>query len=361
MNDRSSTVCFVAGKSGGHIIPCLTQAYAIKKRYPAYRIIMITTSNALDRSIVSGSNSIDTHIAFRIGNVPYKKIVRYPLFAIQFIVAFIQSIFLLIKTKPQEVVTTGGYIAIPVCLAAKLLRIPIQLQLLDVLPGKALSLLALIARSITLCFEQSKQYLPAHKCVMSSYPVRFSKELLQQSNDECLKDIHLSPGYFTIFVLGGSQGSLTLNGLIKAWIIEHPELHHHIQIIHQTGDIDKHDWNGFYTSLAIPAFVFNYHHELNLCYQAADIVLCRSGAGTLFEVNFFKKPIITIPLLCSTTAHQQANAQAFAASYPESCSIIEQADSATMVKQLHVLLSVKLTAQQELITRPDATYQQARP
>ena len=128
----------------------------------------------------------------------------------------------------------------------------------------------------------------------------------------------------TLFLLGGSQGSLLLNNLLKIFITTNQQVSNSIQIIHQTGSYDTTNWKKFYASAGIPAITFSYSHQIKDFYLLSDLVICRAGAGTLFELLFFKKHSIIIPLVAKTTDHQVENARAMAAEHPDLFTIIEQ-------------------------------------
>ena len=130
----------------------------------------------------------------------------------------------------------------------------------------------------------------------------------------------------TVLILGGSQGSLFLNQYMQQWVNDPSFPANDIQIIHQTGSIDDTDWNELYASKNITAHVFSYYPDLALMYAAADLIICRAGAGTLFEIKFFNKPCIIIPLMTNTTTHQVDNAHAMASEYPELFHTITQSD-----------------------------------
>ena len=108
---------------------------------------------------------------------------------------------------------------------------------------------------------------------------------------------------------------------MKQWL---PTQHHAIQIIHQLGNHETDEWHTFYTSLKIPALIFSFHHEIEYCYAAADLVLCRAGAGTLFELIFFQKPSIVVPLETNHNNHQLFNALACAQTHPQLIHVIRQ-------------------------------------
>lgn len=315
---NNQLVAFVAGRSGGHIIPALTLAQAIKNEHPATDIIFFTTAYPLDQAIIKKHGRvISKYVALNLGNVPFFNIFKILVFLINFARAFYKSIKTLRAHKPNHVIAMGGYISIPVCLAARILKIPIHLYDLDAKPGKGTRFLAHYAQKIFICFEQARDYLPANKCEVTAYPIRFEKSAQDLSLDTALEQLHLQPNKKTIFINGGSQGSVFINNRVKEWLELNPHLSSLIQIIHQTGSTDTTNWQEFYREQEIPALIFAYKEDLAACYVAADLIICRSGAGSLFEALFFGKPCLTIPLETATTGHQMYNARALSQKYPE--------------------------------------------
>jgi len=318
-------ICFVAGRSGGHIIPALTVAHQYKKTDPQTNIIFFSTSSDVDKSLLQSHLIVDTWIPLKLGNFPRAKLHRYPRFLWQLNIAFFKSLFYLIRKRPQKLIAMGGYISIPVCIAAWILRIPQELFELNVIPGKATTFLKPFIPKIAICFKEAITYLPSKKCVITDYPVRYPTSTREIPRKEALACMTFLTARLTIMILGGSQGSSFINKIIKQWVEQYPEYHARIQIIHQTGLLhDKYDLEDFYLKHEIPAFVFDYCDELENCYQAADLIICRSGAGTLFEVKFFNKRCITIPLQASTTEHQYHNAQAMKESCPSLFNVLQQ-------------------------------------
>ncbi|MCK5632415.1 UDP-N-acetylglucosamine--N-acetylmuramyl-(pentapeptide) pyrophosphoryl-undecaprenol N-acetylglucosamine transferase, partial [bacterium] len=279
---KQKAICFVAGKSGGHIIPALTLAKNERKKKTASSILFFSTSSALDNQLTTNKSIITWHVPLNLENIPFLQPWKLPIFSWHFTKAFFSALVWLNKKKPEKVVSTGGYIALPVCLAAKILRIPIELWELNVQPGKTTKFLAPLANTINICFEQTKQFLPQKKCIMCEYPIKYENIKTEQTRKECLKKLSLDEHKKTILILGGSQGSLFINNLIKEWIQKNKSLKKTVQLIHQTGAIDKTDWKTFYKTIGINAIVADFFNDLQKYYQAADIVVCRSGAGSLF-------------------------------------------------------------------------------
>lgn len=313
---QSKHILCVAGKSGGHIIPCLTIAQ--RSLLLNGTISIITTNGALDTHIVQQYQALQHTYTLSIMNVPYKTWWKFPLFLGQVCFSFIKSILILSKRRPDVIITTGGYLAIPVCYAAFLLRIPIDVYELNVIPGKATQALVWCTRTLFVCFSKTAIYFKKKTC-LTHYPIRFTQQTNIENNQPPLENYSSSKK--TILVLGGSQGSQFINQqLCTLASLYGPSL----QIIHQTGADHVAMLQHFYSQLGVCHKVFSYEQNLAPYYHIADLVLCRSGAGTLFETLYFKKKCITIPLETHTTNHQYENAQTLAHYYPEYFSLIRQ-------------------------------------
>ncbi len=315
---NKQTIAFAAGRSGGHIIPALTLAQEIKAANQQAEILFFTTAHPLDQAIIKKQGGvIDKHVALKLGNIPFFNIFKILVFFINFTRAFCRAFSWLRHYRPEKVIGMGGYICLPVCFAARFLKIPIHLYDLDAKPGKATRFLAKHAQKIHICFEQAKEFLPADKCELAAYPIRFAASVKNLSQESSLSQLKLTPNKKTIFINGGSQGSLFINNCIKEWLDLNPHLHSLIQIIHQTGSSDSFDWKTHYYDLEIPAVVFSYKEDLSPCYAAADIIISRAGAGSLFESLFFNKACLAIPLETSATSHQKDNARSLSHQHPQ--------------------------------------------
>ncbi len=316
-------ICCVAGRSGGHIIPCLMYAEYLKKDSTHSEILFFSTNGALDASIIKNFPSITDHIGLPLTGIPSKKsIFSYLKFIKQLISTTLKTIYWLILKRPALIVSTGGYIAVPVCIIGFLLRIRIELFELNAVPGKATLFLARYASIIHTCFPEAEKSFHHYKTDLIKYPIRFNhKKLL--SRDAALKNLGFCSEKMTILILGGSQGSLFINNIMKKACILNKTLFSSIQIIHQTGDRST-EIKDFYTKKEITSCVFPYISHIEQFYPAADLIICRAGAGTLFETLFFKKPAIIIPLETAETNHQLDNALSMQNQYPTFFSVLRQ-------------------------------------
>ncbi len=314
----------VAGRSGGHIIPCVTHLAASIAHDHNYEILLFSTTTDLDRSILALYPSI-TYIPLTLDPFPGKKIVRYPAFFIQCIRSFTTSLRTLRKKRVERLVSTGGYLSLPVCAAAWCLGIPIEGYELNAVPGKALKWLAPYARTLNVCFDEAAPFFKPYPCKTVRYPLRFN-ESHRLPQKEGLRHYGLDPHKKTLLIVGGSQGSQSINELIKTFITNHPEKALDLQVIHQAGAGKSTDLQAFYHEKGFTARVFDYEHSLQYAYAAAEYVIARAGAGTLFELEFFNKKTLLIPLESSSTLHQLDNARAFISRDPVLFSLLRQSD-----------------------------------
>lgn len=320
---KSSAVAIVAARSGGHILPGITLAKTMYDENPTIPLVFFLSKNKLDEHIASQSTIPATHFFIKLDNIAYKNPFKLLMFFYHAIVAFIQSLLILKRHRVAQVISMGGYLSIPVCLAAKLLRIPIELYELNVTPGKAVKFLSKIARQIHICFQETSAYLSTNNLVVSPYPLKY-QETDKVPVHQAKQIIGLSEQKKTVLICGGSQGSIFINKTIKQWLEFNPHLHSTIQIIHQTGSHDKTDWIAFYKSHNIKAITFVYHNDMHLYYNAADVIISRAGAGSLFEVAFFEKPCVVIPLETRATDHQKYNAYAMAHHYAHLFTVLHE-------------------------------------
>lgn len=314
-------LCVAAGKSGGHLIPALQLAQRWYDKHPDGSVVLCTYGTQLDQKIYVQYPLIKHVQAFSFTTFVARKLWLYPIITLQALKACVTSWRMLRAMRPEKVITTGGFVALPVSIAARVLGIPVEVYELNVHAGKAVKALALLGAKIFVVFEATlKQF---SKATLVDYPIRFidkdfyvAAEARRILAAQIASRIPLVDSRRTLFVLGGSQGSQYLNDLVLKFIAAKPQLHDKIQIIHQAGG-NAERYAQVYEQHKIPHLVFDFHVAIAACYQAADVTICRAGAGTLFELKFFKRPAIVIPLVAASTGHQAANAHALARQRPE--------------------------------------------
>ena len=205
--------------------------------------------------------------------------------------------------KPDVLLFTGGYVAVPMALAGSGLlggrAVPSLVYVPDIEPGIALKLLARFATVLALTTEESRKYFsPEKRAVVTGYPTR--PELTAWTRETARARLGLQPDMFTLLVTGGSKGSRTINQPLMAIL---PALLAEMQVIHIAG---SQDWTEIEAARAklidsLPAehlrryFPMPYLHEMGNALSAADLVVSRAGASTLGEYPLFGLPAILVP------------------------------------------------------------------
>ena len=137
--NKQSVICVVAGKSGGHIVPAMTYATFCIDKNPNSKLLFFSTHTELDRTITALYPAVTFHVPLVMNTIPGFKLSQYPVFIWQNLQAFGKSFRSLYRLRPEKVMSMGGYVSLPVCLAAWFLRIPVELFELNATPGKAIT------------------------------------------------------------------------------------------------------------------------------------------------------------------------------------------------------------------------------
>lgn len=323
------TIWYVGGKSAGHIMPLITLAG--QNISPA---VFITTHRELDKKIINSSDLEITHCALYIPDINRRKIWLFAWHAVVWISAFVKLTFLFFKARPEKVVSTGGLSAVPVFLFAKVMRIPCELFELNAVPGHAVKFLAPLCSKVFYCYKAALKYLNHKQLYYKPYPVR---EFPVTETYHARKHLGLDSAKKTICFLGGSQGSQFINDFALKLISRFSP--HEIQVIHQAGPADAARLAAWYAANNFTAFVVDYYAEIELLYSSSDLVICRAGAGTLWELEYMNIPTCIIPLETATTDHQLHNAQALCAQKPQQFFMVRQKDTEKSIEMIISLLS----------------------
>lgn len=223
---------------------------------------------------------------------------------------YFQAKEIIAEYDPDVVFAKGGYVSLPVGLAAHTLGYPLIIHESDSVMGLANRILAKRADKICISYP-AKAYpdLPKEKLVYSGNPVR--DDIYGGSKENAVKEFGLDPDMSTIMVIGGSQGSLVINQVVSESL---KDLLAKYQIIHVSGERD-YDWLGFQASklpedLQKRYFLFNFlSGNLKDAYRAADLVISRAGNNVIAELAAIGRPTMLIPLSTSANSHQLSNAK----------------------------------------------------
>ena len=282
-----------ASGTGGHLFPAL----AVAEELSDYEIEWLGVPNRLETSLVPEKyplNIISVE-GFQQGfGVKTLKI------AFRFISSIFQVRKLIKEHQIDLVFTTGGYIAAPAILAARLQKKPTIIHESNFIPGKVTKLLSRWCNIIALGFEGTKAYLPHVETQYVSTPVR-SQFLSPQK-----LDLPIPTDAILIVVVGGSQGAVSVNQLVRQAAANWLEMGAYI--VHLTGDKDPD-----VESLEHPRYIhLPFYDNMAGLLQRANLAISRAGAGTVTELAITGTPAVLIPYPYAAEDHQTYNAQVFA-------------------------------------------------
>lgn len=221
----------------------------------------------------------------------------------------IKAIKILKKFRPDMIFIKGGYVGLPVGIAAKILKIPYINHESDIIFGVTNKLLSRWSEKTAVGFPiELYSQINQSKLFFTGNPLRISSISGDQLSAQ--KYFKLSPLIPTILIFGGSIGSASINKLVFSNL---SLLSTNYQIIHITGDIDIKEAKEIRNKLATKQ-KNNYHpyafltNKMGLAYCIADLVIARAGANSIAEIAYWAKPSIIIPLATSANNHQHVNA-----------------------------------------------------
>jgi UDP-N-acetylglucosamine--N-acetylmuramyl-(pentapeptide) pyrophosphoryl-undecaprenol N-acetylglucosamine transferase len=228
---------------------------------------------------------------------------------------FLQSFFYIFSLAPDLLFSKGGYGSISPVLACSLLQVPIIIHESDATPGFANRFGSKFTSRVLVAFPVAQtEYFSERKMVTVGNPIR--SEIMTGVKEEAKDFFNLTGEKPVILVMGGSQGAEKINDLILAIL---PQILPEFEIIHQTGEKNEKSVQNE-AKVMVDKDLEKYYHpvgflkevELRDVYQAADFIVSRAGAGSIFEIAAVGKPSILIPLAISAQDHQAKNAYAYA-------------------------------------------------
>jgi UDP-N-acetylglucosamine--N-acetylmuramyl-(pentapeptide) pyrophosphoryl-undecaprenol N-acetylglucosamine transferase len=216
-----------------------------------------------------------------------------------------QAVHLIHKLKPNVVFSKGGFVSVPVVLAARLCHVPAIIHESDITPGLANRIAIPGATKVCCNFPETMQYLPPEKAVLTGSPIR--QELLAGDAGKARKLCGFQQELPVVFIIGGSSGSVVINEAVRDAL---PRLLDRFQVIHMCGkgNLDP-------SLSGTPGYCqFEYiGKELPDIFALSDLVVSRAGANSICELLALHKPNLLIPLSrAASRGDQILNANSFA-------------------------------------------------
>lgn len=293
-------IVLTGGGTAGHVTPNIALLPELKKE--GYDIHYIGSYDGIEQKLIEefdipyyaiSSGKLRRYFDPKNFSDPFKVIKGYR-----------QASSILKKLKPDVVFSKGGFVAVPVVLAAKRRKIPAIIHESDITPGLANRICIPYASKICANFPETLRHLPEGKAVLTGSPIR--KELFSGNKIDGVDFCGFSLNKPIILIIGGSLGSAVINEAVRSIL---PDLLKDFQVIHLCGK-DKIDESLNNT----PGYVqFEYiKKELSDLLDSADIMISRAGANAICEILALRKPHILIPLsAASSRGDQILNAASF--------------------------------------------------
>lgn len=299
------------GGTGGHIYPALAVARSLRERAPDADLHWVGGHRGLEAGLVPAAGIPLTRLALRSLRSVEMNVhaVADPL---RLVGSVPQAAAVLGRLRPAAIFTTGGYVAVPILLAAAPMRIPVVLWDGNVIPGRAVRLTARLADILAVSFAETCVRLaasaPGRPCYVTGTPIR---DLRTADPAAARERLGIPAGVRVVLIFGGSQAVRRLNTAVADAL---PRLVERVAVIHVTGD------EGYAAALAgreaLPAdrrARYQPHpflrDEMLSALAAADLVVGRAGSSTLAEVTALGLPMVVVPYP-HAAGHQRANARA---------------------------------------------------
>ena len=293
-------IVLTGGGTAGHVTPNI--ALLPKLKEAGYSISYIGSYDGIEKKLIE-----DCHIPYHgISSGKLRRYFSWKNFTDPFrvLAGFGQARKVLHKIDPDIVFSKGGFVSVPVVLAAKKLKIPVIIHESDITPGLANKIAMRSASKICCNFPETLAYLPKEKAVLTGSPIR--QELFLGKKENGLKLCSFHNEKPVLMIIGGSIGSVFINNSIRQIL---PELTEDFQIVHICGKgnvSEEHNHVEGYKQ-------FEYvSHELPDLFAASDLVISRAGANVICELLALNKPNLLIPLsAASSRGDQILNAHSF--------------------------------------------------
>jgi UDP-N-acetylglucosamine--N-acetylmuramyl-(pentapeptide) pyrophosphoryl-undecaprenol N-acetylglucosamine transferase len=311
------TLLVAAGGTGGHVFPGLALARTIVEHDPAATVRFAGTTRGIEtRAVPEAGFALDLLPILPLSRRLALETLLAPLAAVNGTVAARR---LLRRHRFDAVCGMGGYVTLPVAVAARLAGVPVVLHEQNAVPGIANRLAARVARRIAVGVDAAAEAFPPERTVVVGNPVRPELARLDRAalRDEAVAAFGLDPGRRTLFVFGGSQGARRLNQAVVAATAHWPDPAA-VQVLHACGRRDEADVRAAWADAdpdgrGLLVRIVPFVDRMDLAYAAADLAMTRAGAITMAELTATGTPAVMVPLPHATADHQAANARAVAA------------------------------------------------
>jgi UDP-N-acetylglucosamine--N-acetylmuramyl-(pentapeptide) pyrophosphoryl-undecaprenol N-acetylglucosamine transferase len=298
------------GGTGGHLFPAIALAEELRSRSSDLSLLFVGAKERMDRSLI-GARGWEFEGISAGGVLAGRWPARLRSLAL---VPFgvMRALSILRRFSPDIVIGLGGYASAAAVLAAVLSRIPTVIHEQNIYPGLTNRWLGRFVDRVAVAFEPAAARFPGAKVRVTGNPIR--RELFGAGVGEARARLHLDPDRLALLIFGGSQGAHRLNQAVLDALPMLGGDREVLQFIHATGARDLAAVRQGYLAAGCRAVVESFFWEMAHIYAAADLCLCRAGAGTISELCALGKPSILVPYPFAANDHQRWNAEWLVAS-----------------------------------------------
>ena len=319
---KINKIIITGGGTGGHLIPSFAIADALKKQQSNINIRFIGSSKGIESKLYK--NRDERCYLINIKGIkrslsPKAIIENCIIFPFNFLISIIKVLRIFKEFKPDIVIGTGGYSSAIPLFAAKLKKIKIIIQEQNAIPGLVNKLFFKKANKV--CFGFKPLY-SSKNFINTGNPTLLSNNMIDKNQDKKNIKPFKANKKMTIFILGGSQGSVPINNHFISHYNKYLDMG--IQLIWQCGEKNIRKIKNIISSEKIDLCGFINPPDMAYYYNMADLAISRAGALTLSELANFNLPSILIPFPYAANNHQLYNARYFSSN--KSAEIVEQKD-----------------------------------
>lgn len=379
------TIVLTGGGSGGHITPLQAIAAELKRQKPEVRLVYIGQRGDSLADIPAADSHIDEVFLVRAGKFRryhgegFKQLLDVASFlknardAVYVMIGLWQSRALLKKLQPDTVFIKGGFIGVPVGLAAASLHLPYLTHDSDAIPGLANRIIARWASLHAVAMPKGVYDYPSEKTVTTGIPLQADfVQVTEKLKEKYRKEINIPPTALLLFVIGGGLGAVRVNTAVAEAM---PHLLHefsNLYVVHGVGRANQAGMEAYYNTNLTPGEqgrvrVVGYIADVYRYSGAADVIITRAGATNLAEFAVQGKACIVIPSPFLAGGHQLKNAQVLVDQH--AALVLNEtdltADTNRLAKRVSSLLHdptarKKLSAQLATFAKPQATQELAQ-
>ncbi|MDP2264998.1 MAG: undecaprenyldiphospho-muramoylpentapeptide beta-N-acetylglucosaminyltransferase [Thiobacillus sp.] len=366
MTASNRTLMVMAGGTGGHVYPALAVADALRAR--GWDVFWLGTRAGLEARVVPAAGIEMVWVS--MGGMRGKSVLKKLLLPLMLLVAFGQSLRVILQRRPDVVLGMGGYTAFPGGMMASLLNRPLVIHEQNSVGGLTNRVLACLADRVLTAFPQAfknaaDKPIPCRSVATEwvGNPVRSGIAAMANNERTDIATTTRVPhsGPLRLLVVGGSLGASALNELIPKALAQLSSDKRPL-VVHQSGRQHLEVLRANYAAAGVEADVCDYIEDMAAAYRACDFAVCRAGAMTVAELACAGVPAVLVPFPFAVDDHQTGNAEFL--SQAGAAWLIQQKDLsaeklAELIRGLDRTTLAAMSEKALALAKPDATRQVA--